>query len=58
MKRDYFFCYNYRVKDYLMQNGLTFIVDAITTTSHKRFWLFEASDKLDKLLSEYKTTQK
>ena len=57
MKRDYFFCYNYRVKDYLMQNGLKFIVHAITTTNSKPFWLFEASDELDRLLKEYKSSK-
>jgi hypothetical protein len=50
----YFFCYNKRVSDYLIENGLNYITVAIDPRTKKMYSLYRQTDELKKLLTEYK----
>lgn len=55
MDNKYYYCYSYPQKKYLMDNGEYVIVKGINPNSQKRYWVFERSDKLNNLLTEWKT---
>ena len=46
-------CYSLKVRDYLRENGLRYELVAENPTSHKIFWVYVRSEKLDKLLAEW-----
>ena len=50
----YFYCYSYPLKEFLVNNGLKFITAAVNQATNKRYWLFEGTDKLNKLLTEWR----
>lgn len=50
----YFYCYSYPLKEFLVNNGLRFITAAVHQSTHKRYWLFEGTDKLNKLLAQWR----
>ena len=52
-----FFCYSYPLKEYFVKNGLKYITAAINQSTGKRYWLFEGSIKLDKLLKEWRANR-
>lgn len=52
-----FFCYSYPLKEYFITNGLRYITAATNQTTRKRYWLFEGSEKLDKLLKEWRANR-
>ena len=52
-----FFCYSYPLKEYFIKNGLRYITSAINQNTEKRYWLFEGSEKLEKLLQEWRTNR-
>lgn len=52
-----FFCYSYPLKEHFIKNGLRYITAAINQSTGKRYWLFEGSEQLDKLLKEWRTNR-
>ena len=50
----YYYCYSYPQKEFLKQNGQKYITSATNETTGKRFWLFEGTDELNKLLQEWR----
>lgn len=50
----YFYCYSYPLKEFFKQNGLSYIAAAINQTTSKTYWLFEGTEKLNKLLQEWR----
>lgn len=50
----YYYCYSYPQKEFLKKNGLRYIVVAENPSTHKRFWMFESCEKLDRLLQEWR----
>ena len=52
--RNYFFCYNKKVSDFLKSKGIEYITVAIEPKSKRFFSLYYIDDKLKKSLQEYK----
>ena len=50
----YFYCYSYPLKEFLIKNGLKFITAAINQSTNKRYWLFEGTDELNMLLTQWR----
>ena len=50
----YFYCYSYPLKEFLKKNGLEFITDSVNMNTHKKYWVFEGTDELNKLLDVWK----
>lgn len=51
-KKDFFFCYNRKTMLKLKDRGFRFIFCALHEVSENKFWLFERTEELDKVLSE------
>lgn len=49
----YFFCYDHRLKDYLLERGERYICTAYSTDTLNRFWLFETTEELIFYKKEY-----
>ena len=54
MENIYFYCYSKPLKDFLLENGERFITKSIHEKTKKKYWLFEGTDELNKLLSEWR----
>jgi hypothetical protein len=54
-KRDYFFCYNVKVAEFLKSKGVYFITVAKDLNTGKVFSLYEINEQLQKALDEYKS---
>lgn len=50
----YFYCYSKPLKDFLLDNGERYIIKAIHEKTKKKYWLFEGTEKLNKLLDEWR----
>ena len=50
----YFYCYSRPLKQYLYENGIRFITKSIHDKTKKSYWLFEGTEKLNKLLDEWR----
>ena len=50
----YFYCYSYPLKEFLVNNGLRFITAAINQSTNKRYWLFEGTERLNELLTQWR----
>lgn len=50
----YFFCYSYPLKSFFEEHGLDVITVAQNQSTGKRYWLFEGTYKLNKLLQEWR----
>jgi hypothetical protein len=42
------------LKDFFVENGLRYIVKAIHEKTKKKYWVFESSEKIDELLTEWR----
>ncbi|MBA2876876.1 hypothetical protein [Thermaerobacillus caldiproteolyticus] len=49
--KNYFFCYDLALKKKIDQYGIQYICTAIAN-SGKRFWLYERTEELQKILNE------
>lgn len=56
--RDYFFCYNKTVADFMYTRGVHYITVAMDVKSQKVFSLFEVTSKFQAALEEYKSLKK
>ena len=54
----YFYCYSWTLKEFLLGNGEKSIVAGIHPKTNKRYWVFEGSEKLNSLLTEWKLRKK
>ena len=54
MENKYFYCYSKPLKDYFLENGLKYIIKSIKKKTHKKYWLFEGTEKLNNLLAEWR----
>lgn len=50
----YFYCYSYNLKCFLVNNGVHFITHSIHTSTNKKFWVFESSDRITELLTQWR----
>ena len=46
----YYYCYSYPQKEFLKKNGLEYITAAVNQSTGKRYWLFEGTRELNRLL--------
>lgn len=50
----FFFCYDENLKNFLHNNGVDFITHARAINTNRKFWLFESSSVLTRLINDYK----
>lgn len=53
MNKKYYYCYSHPQKDFLITNGLMYVIKGIHPDTQKRYWVFEKSDKLSALLTKW-----
>ena len=54
MNKQYYYCYSHPLKNYLLNNGLRYVIKGIHPNTNKRYWIFERSHpKLDSLLTQW-----
>ena len=54
MESKYFYCYSKPLKDFLLENGLRYVLKANHDKTKKMYWVFESCKKIDNLLSEWR----
>ena len=54
MEHKYFYCYSKPLKDFILENGEKYVLKAIHDKTHKQYWVFESSKKIDELLAEWR----
>ena len=54
----YFYCYSRPLKIFLIKNGLKYILYARHPATMKRYWVFESSEQLNMLLTEWRNRKK
>ena len=47
----YFYCYSYNLKEFLKSNGLRYVAASVNSNTQKKFWVFEGTNELNRLLS-------
>lgn len=50
----YFYCYSYPLKTFLIENGLRYITHSVNQNTQKKFWVFEGTDELNRLLDVWR----
>ena len=50
----YFYCYSWPLKEFLRNNGQHSIVSGKHPSTDKKYWVFEGTEKLNNLLTEWK----
>ncbi len=50
----YFYCYSWPLKEFLIKNGQTSIVAGKHPKTDKKYWVFEGTEQLNSLLTEWK----
>lgn len=56
--KDFFFCYNKNLSDYLSNKGIKYITLAINPNNGNSYSLFYKTPKLQQTIQEYKSTMK
>ena len=51
----YFYCYSRPLKEFLSDKGHRYITSSTHPKTDKKFWVFEGTVELNKLLDEWKT---
>ena len=54
MDNKYFYCYSKPLKDFLLENGERYILRAIHDKTKKKYWVFNGTDELNRLLDEWR----
>jgi hypothetical protein len=52
--RDFFFCYNEGLFDYLQEKGFRYICVGLNTNSHRKFFQYHRTEALDQAINNYK----
>jgi hypothetical protein len=50
----YFYCYSYPLKEFLLSNEQKSIVVGRHPKTNKKYWVFEGTEQLNNLLTEWK----
>lgn len=53
-KNDYFFCYSPRLKDRFLDEGERYICVGLNEHTRKKFWLFENTASLNRILDDWR----
>lgn len=51
----HFYCYSWPLKEFLCSNGEISVVSGLHPKTQKKYWVFESSEKLNNLLTEWKS---
>jgi hypothetical protein len=54
----YFYCYSFPLKEFLLNNNQKSIVAGIHPNTNKKYWVFEGTEKLNSLLTEWRLSKK
>ena len=54
----YFYCYSWPLKEFLKNNGENSIVSGRHPGTNKKYWVFENTEQLNSLLTEWKLKKK
>ena len=54
MLEKYYYCYSYPLKEFLMENNQKSILHAIHPKTKKKYWVFNGTDELNRLLDEWR----
>lgn len=54
----YFYCYSYPLKEFLLKNNQQSILHAIHPKTKRKYWVFDGSKELNKLLTEWRIQKK
>ena len=54
LENKYFYCYSKPLKDFLLENGSRYIIKSVHEKTKKKYWLFEGTEELNKLLLEWR----
>lgn len=57
LKNEYFFCYSKGLKNWISNNNVSHITKAKAISNDKEFWLFEQSEELAELVTEYEANK-
>lgn len=57
LKQQYFFCYSKGLKNWISNNNVSHITKAKAISNDKEFWLFEQSEELAELVTEYEANK-
>lgn len=49
--KNFYYCYSHPQKDFLITNGLRYVIKGIHPDTLKRYWVFHRDKELDKLLT-------
>lgn len=50
----YFYCYSWPLKEFLISNGQISIVSGKHPSTNKKYWVFEGTERLNALLTEWR----
>lgn len=53
--KEFYYCYSYPLKYFLISGGEFSIVSGIHPKTNKKYWVFEKNEKLDRLLTEWQS---
>lgn len=53
----YFYCYSNNLCRFFLNNGVKYIADSINHNTGKKFWVFESSDEVTRLLIEWRNNK-
>ncbi len=53
MHSKYFYCYSFKMKDFIKENGLQYITKAINPKTQTPYFMFEKSQMLDNLIKKW-----
>lgn len=56
--KPYYYCYSHPQKDFLIKNGVFCIVKGIHPKTNKTYWVFQRSEKLNNLLTQWQSSKK
>ena len=54
----YFYCYSRPLKEFLVKNGINFIMHSIHDKTNKKFWVFASGECLNMLLEQWRLNKK
>lgn len=54
----YFYCYSWPLKEFLISNGQISIVSGKHPSTNKKYWVFEGTERLNTLLTEWRNRKK
>jgi len=53
MDNNLFYCYSYKLRNYLVENGLNYLHKGFHDKTKKWFYVFNRTEELNNLLSEW-----